>query len=72
MGCSEGSAATLLSALPSPPARLIVQAFAASADATLSADSPLIHNVRSPIAAAAVESHSPPEPLYLLHHNLRL
>ena len=72
MGCSESSAATLLSALPSPPARYHVRASGASADAPPSAASPLIHEVSGPIWAAGAGLHDPPEALYLLHRSLRL
>jgi len=72
MGCSEGSAATLLPSLPSPSSRYNVPAYAASFEATPGALSPLIREAGGRFSAAGAGLHDPPEPLYLLHRNLRL
>ena len=72
MGCSEGSATTLLPALPSPLSRRHVQAPAARFDTLPGAASPLLHEAGGPIWAAGAGLHAPPEALYLLHRNLRL
>ncbi len=72
MSCSEGSAAALLPALPSPPSRQTVHAPAACSDAPPTAASPLLPEVSGPLSAAGVGLHDPPEALYLLYRNLRL
>ena len=72
MSCSEGSAATLLPALPSPLSRQHVQAPAACFDALPGAAAPLLHEAGGRFSAACAGLHAPPEALYLLYRNLRL
>ena len=72
MGCSEEPAATLLPSLPSPSSRYNVPAPAASSDATPGALSSLIRDTGGRCSAISAALHAPPEPLYLLHRNLRL
>ena len=72
MSCSEGSAAALLPALPSPPSRHTVQAPAACFDALPGAASPLLHEAGGRFSAAGAGLHDPPEALYLRYRNLRL